>query len=143
MPDDLTGGEIRRWLERIERRQGDDAREMLSATQYEIAHKALIERVAEVEKDQAAEFARLDADMKAGFERVERASQERKGVLERKDAELETAVQGLRAELAKKAERRTEWSRQVKIAVFTVGGALMAALLGAWITAILTAKGIK
>lgn len=89
MPDDdVTLGEIRRSLERLERRVENGQRDtdnritqlasqMVPHSLWAAEHKALEDTVAE-----------LRVDTKAAFDRVERTSQERKGVLERQIKEI-------------------------------------------------------
>lgn len=108
MPDDdVTLGEIRRSLERLERRvetgqhATDDritqlAGQMVPHSLWAAEHKALEDTVSE-----------LRVDMKAGFDRVERTSQERKAVLERADADNARAIKDLRDGEASRSRSRT------------------------------------
>lgn len=143
MADELTNGEIRRWLERIEarvtegQRATDDrltnlAKSMVPADLWAAEHRAVVDDVKHLQTDTTDALAR-----------VEKTSLERRAALTARDDDLEKKIEALRKSIDQKANKRTEWSRQLKITVFTVGGALLAALLGAWVTALLTAKGIR
>lgn len=150
MADEMTPGEISRRFDRIERdqRATDDritglAKAMVPTELWGSEHRALADDVKHLETDTSAAFARVD-----------KTSLERRAALVARDDDLAKAIEALRAEfkaevkavrteLEQKAAKRTEWSRQLKITVFTVVGAVVAALLGAWVTALLTAKGIR
>lgn len=150
MADDITLGELGRRIARVERDVAETARAMVPAGVYDTAHRALEDTVE-----------RLGASTAESLARVERTSLERRKALQDRDEELARAITELRDEhrrdvkavreeikalsvaLDQKAAKRTEWSRQLKVTVFSVGGAVLAALLGAWVTALLTAKGIK
>lgn len=150
MADEPTLGELGRRLDRYERdqRATDDritslAKSMVPADLWASEHKALQDDVKH-----------LETDVNEALARVEKTSLERRGALTKRDddlakaieetrAELRAAIKALRDEWDEKAANRGAWSRQLKITVFTIAGGLLAALLGAWVTAVLTAKGIK
>jgi predicted nucleic acid-binding Zn-ribbon protein len=148
--EDLTPGEIVRSLKRLEesdRSLGDRITGLASAMVpndlWSAEHRSVIEDVRHLEED-----------VKAGFDRVERTSLDRRATLQQRDDDLEKKINAVRDEyraeikslreaLDQKAAKRTEWSRQLKIAVFSIAGAIAAAIAGAWVAAILTSKGIR
>ena len=157
MADDLTPGEIVRSIRRLEesdRALGDRitglAGQMVPTELWSAEHRGLVEDVKH-----------LGEDVKEGLDRAERAAIDRRATLQARDAELEKLIEAVRAEskaeakslrgeirglreaLDQKAAKRTEWSRQLKITVFGIAGAVLAAVAGAWITALLTSKGIR
>lgn len=150
MADEPTLGELGRRMDRFERdqRATDDritglAKSMVPADLWASEHKALQDDVKH-----------LETDVNEALARVEKTSLERRAALSARDddlakaieqarGEFRSALKALRTDLDQKAAKRGEWSRQLKITVFTVAGGLLAALLGAWVTALLTAKGIK
>lgn len=131
MAEEMTPGETIRRFDRIERdqRAADDritsvTGQMVPAAQYEIAHQALVEKVAHVE-----------ADMKAGFDRVDRTSRERKAALEARDAELAAEIKAVREDQASHARGRTG-----AVANWITGAGVIIALIALVVT-ILTARG--
>lgn len=156
MGDEMTPGETARSFKRLEEsdrflgdRITDLASKMVPTELWSAEHRALIDDVKH-----------LADDVKEGLDRAEKTSLERRAALVARDDDLEKKVEAARAEfraeikalraeikalreaLDQKAAKRTEWSRQVKITVFTVVGAVVAAVVGAWISALLTSKGI-
>ncbi len=138
--DDVTLGELHRTLDRLERRVDsgqratDDritqiASQMVPHSLWAAEHKAIEDTVAEAK-----------ADMQAGFERVERASQERKGVLERKDAELAKEIAEVRKEVASDRVAR-ERARPGNLANWLTGAGVLVALIALIVTLVATHGG--
>jgi hypothetical protein len=135
----MTPGEVRRTLERIEQSQkdankaGDDrlanlAQQMVPASLWASEHKAL-----------ADDVKHLEADVREGFDRVERTSQERM-------ATLRSEVAGVRKAQAKHEESHRDlgtWSRNKKLAVTVALIGASATLVAVWIAAVLAAKGVR
>lgn len=135
MPDDLTSGEISRRFERIERdqRATDDritqlAKDMVPTTLWQSEHEALEGVVAE-----------LRADMRAGFERVEATSQERRAALAARDAELAASVAEVRREVAEDRADRDKRRPSVVANWITAAGVVVA--LVALIVTLVTTHG--
>ena len=128
MADDLTLGELGRRLARVEKDVADNARAMVPAGTYDAAHRALEDTVKHLERDTEESLAR-----------VEKTSLDRRKALQDRDEELARAINAERAgrkddvkalreeikalntALDQKAAKRTDWSRQLKITVFSVG----------------------
>ena len=125
MADEMTPGEISRRFDRIERDQRalDDritsvAGQMVPAALYEAAHQALIDRVAHAE-----------ADTKAGFDRVDATSRERKRELEVKIAAVADA------------QAAREKSRPSIVANWITASGVVIALVGLVVTLVMTHGG--
>lgn len=133
--DDVTLGEVRRTLDRLDRRVAegqkhtDDrlaqlAGQMVPTALWAAEHKALEDTVSE-----------LRADTKAGFERVENTSQERKRALEKADAENAAATAAVRkmveddraARDARRPSTLTNWLTGIGVTVALI--ALIVTLL--------------
>lgn len=145
MTDDITPGEMRRSLERLERSQQDAQRamddritklaaEMVPTPLWQSEHKSLTEDVRH-----------LGDDVREATERIEKTSQERM-------ATLRTEIAGVRSEVA--AVRKTQenhakaheadksWSRSKTLTVFMVVVGAAATLIGAYIAAFAAAGGV-
>lgn len=138
MADDMTPGEVRRTLERIERAQReankaiDDrlanlAQQMVPATLWASEHKAL-----------ADDVKHLETDCREAFDRVERTSQERKRALEADIAAVRKTVADHQAE----HRDHNSWSRSKTLTVIAIVVGACATLAGAWIAAVLASKGV-
>lgn len=147
MADEVTLGELHRRLARLEtqletgQRARDDrlanlASQMVPTALWQAEHKSLQDDLTEHVRQAGIDRDRVERAIADAAKRHERD-------LKALRDDTDKQIAGLRHELAQKAAKRTEWSRQVKIAVFGMGGAVLAALLGAWVTALLTAKGIR
>ena len=139
MADDLSNGEIRRWLERTDRQMQagqkatDDrlaqlASQMVPTSLWAAEHKALEDTVAE-----------LRADMKTGFERIENTSRERKAVLEKADAENAAAISAVRRMVEDERAGRDKSRPAIVANWITVSGVLVA--LAALVVTLLTHGG--
>ena len=133
--DELTNGEIKRWLERLEtrvetgQRATDDrmtqlAKDMVPHTLWAAEHKALEDTVTEVR-----------SDMAAGFERVERTSLERKAALEKADAANAKAIK----EVKDAQEYRTRGRTSVVANWIAAAGVIVA--VGLLIATLVTSGG--
>lgn len=103
MPDDLTPGEIHRWLQRLEQRVTDGqratddritqlAKDMVPTALWASEHEALEGVVAEQRTDMAAAFARAEStslERKAALEKADLANA--KAIKEVKDAQQDRA----------------------------------------------------
>lgn len=138
MADDLTPGEVRRTLERIERSQRD-------------AHKAIDDRLASLaqqmvpaslwaseNKALSDDVKHLETDTREAFERVERTSRERKAALETDIAVVRKAV----ADHQTEHRENNSWSRSKTLTVIAIVVGASATLAGAWIAAVLASRGV-
>lgn len=139
MADDFTSGEVRRTLERIEQSQKD-------------AHKAIDDRLANLAQQMVPaslwtserkaltdDVQHLESDVREGFDRVERTSQERMGT-------LRNEISGVRKAQAAHEQGHRDlgaWSRSKKLAVAAALIGASATLIAVWIAAILAAKGVR
>lgn len=138
MPDEMTPGEVRRTIERLELAQReahkaiDDrlanlAQQMVPASLWQSEHKALSDDVKH-----------LEADTRDGFERVERTSLERKRALESDITAVRKTVSDHQAE----HRDNSSWSRSKTMTVIAIVVGACATLAGAWIAAVLASKGV-
>jgi hypothetical protein len=125
--DDLTNGEIRRTLERLERgqRDGDDrladvAGQMVPSALFATTVKGLTDAIATVR-----------TDMTEGFGRVEKTSLERRGVLDAEDKRLSKQITGINARLDAGETKHT-----AKAANWIAAGLLALTALGLLVTII-------
>lgn len=142
MPDDLTVGELSRRLDGIERRMeqafkdSDDrhsklAREMVPTDLWKAEHVALGDDVKELRDE-------LRAAIRDAAARIDRTSLERMAVLTEKIDAL-----GRRISAHEKTHAAgNAWSRSKTLTVAGIIVTALATVLGAWIAAILTAKGV-
>lgn len=138
MADDLTPGEIRRAIERLEQAQKDSnkasddrvanlAQQMVPAALWAAEHKALVDDVKH-----------LETDVHEGFDRVERISVERRTVLEADITKIRKGLEG-----HEKTHRDDhQWSRSKTMTVIAIAVGAAATLAGAWIAAVLASKGV-
>lgn len=146
MSEDMTPGEMRRSLERLERSQQDGQRavddrltklaaEMVPTSLWQAEHKSLGDDVRH-----------LGDDVREATERIEKTSQERM-------ATLRTEIAGVRGEVAavrkaqeqhvKAHEADRSWSRSKTLTVVAAAIAAAATLIGAYIAAFAAAGGVK
>lgn len=139
MADDMTAGEIRRTLERLERAQRDAhkaiddriselARKTVPAELWASEHKALVDDVKH-----------LEADCREGFERVERTSQERMTTLR---GEI-SAIRKAQRDHEESHRESSNWSRSKTMTVVAIVVGASATIVGAWIAAFSAAGGVR
>jgi hypothetical protein len=142
----MTPGEVKRTFARIEQSQReahqaiDDrlanlAQQMVPASLWASEHKAL-----------ADDVRHLESDVREGFERAERTSQERMGTLRGEITGVRGEVAGVRKAQAKHEEGHRDlgtWSRNKKLAVTVALIGASATLIAVWIAAVLAAKGVR
>jgi hypothetical protein len=139
MADDLTPGEVRRTLERIERVQNESqkavddrlselARKTVPAELWAAEHRALGDDVKG-----------LEADLHEAVALIERTSQERMTTLRGEIA----VVRKAQARHEENHRDSGEWSRSKKLAVAVALIGAGATLVGVWIAALLAAKGVR
>lgn len=127
MAEEMTPGEIRRSIERIEREQATNAREMVPAKLYETAHQALIDRLGRHEQDARDAQDRLERDVDKRFV----AAAKEIAALAKAFEDHEEAHQD-----------RASWSRSKTLTVITTILLAAATIAGAWIAAVLASKGV-
>lgn len=138
MADDLTPGEIRRTLDRIERQQQDTQRamddrvtklaaDMVPTSLWAAEHKALADDVRD-----------LASDMQQAVTRIEATSLERMQTLRGEIKSVRQAQQ----DHAKVHEAAGAWSRSKTLTVVGIVVGAAATLAAAWIAAVLAAKGV-
>jgi predicted nuclease with TOPRIM domain len=144
--DEMSPGEIRRTLERMDRAQHDSQRavddritklatEMVPTSLWSAEHKALMDDVRH-----------LADDWREATDRIERTSQERM-------ATLRTEISGVRGEVAavrkaqdqhaKAHESDRSWSRSKTLTVIAIVVGAAATLVGAYIAAFAAAGGVR
>jgi hypothetical protein len=136
--DDMTPGEMRRTLERLEQAQKDAnkasddrlatlAQQTVPAALWASEHKAL-----------ADDVTHLATDFRDEVARIERTSQERMATLRNEIGVIR------KAQAAHEATHRdnASWSRSKTLTVIAIVVGASATLLGAWIAAVLAAKGV-
>lgn len=145
MADEMTPGEIRRTLERIERSQHEAQRavddritkiatDMVPASLWKAEHKALADDVRD-----------LADDCRDASERAEKTSLERMATLRGEIATVRDSVAGVRKaqeQHVKAHEADRSWTRSKKLTVLAIAVGAAATLAGAWIAAVLAAKGV-
>lgn len=131
MADEITPGETRRWLERIERRMErgqkdtDDrmtalAKDMVPTVLWQAEHEALDDKVARHERDARETQARIEREIAALHK-----------------AQDEHARAHQHAE-----ENAAAWSRKKTMGVIGIVVGAIASVVGAWIAAVLAAGGV-
>jgi chromosome segregation ATPase len=139
MADDMTPGEIRRSIDRIEGSQRE-------------AHKAIDDRLAEVarksvpvelwqseQKALADDVKHLESDFRDAVDRIERTSQERMTTLR---GEIGT-VRKAQADHVKEHKDSGAWSRSRTLTVIAIVVGATATLAAAWIAAFAAAGGVR
>jgi hypothetical protein len=137
--DDMTPGEIRRSLDRLEQSQRDAQRavddrltklaaDMMPTTLWASEHKALSDDVKH-----------LEADFHEAVDRVERTSQERMATLRN---EIKT-VRVAQDNHAKSHEADHSWSRSKTLTVIAVTIGAAATLIAAYIATFAAAGGVR
>lgn len=138
MPDEFSLGEAVRWIERVEKRvvEGERARDdritslagqMVPAAQYEIAHQALIERVAHHETDTVAAFARVETTSKERLGTVNREIGDLRILVEREVADLRETIRAMREDRSKRSD--SSWQRWTGLIAALAAIALVVAQL--------------
>jgi hypothetical protein len=144
--EELTPGEVRRSLERLERSQQDGQRamddritklaaEMVPTPLWQSEHKTLAENVRH-----------LADDWRESTDRIEKTSQERMATLRGEIGGVRDGVAAVRKsqELHAKAhEADKSWSRSKTLTVLAASIAAAATLIGAYIAAFAAAGGVK
>ena len=139
MADDMTPGEIRRTLERLEQQQkaahraSDDrlanlAQQMVPAALFGVEHKAL-----------GDEVKHLAEDVREGFARVEKAMDTRFAATATQIA----AVVKAQEDHEEAHQDRAQWSRNKTLTVIGIVVTAVATIAAAWIAAVLAAKGVR
>lgn len=139
MAEDMTPGEIRRTLERLEQAQKDAnkasddrlanlAQQTLSPALYAAEHKAL-----------GDEVKHLATDMREGLDRIERAMDARFAQTDKQIA----AVVKAQEDHEDAHQDRAQWSRNKTLTVVAAAVGAAATLIGAYIAAFAAAGGVR
>jgi hypothetical protein len=138
MPDDMTPGEVRRTLERIEQTQKDSnrahddriselARKAVPAELWAAEQKNITERIEHGEHDHAEALTRLEDRSLERFTTVQN--------------EL-AAIRGDLRDHEQLHKDSTAWSRNRVLTTIGIAVTAIATLAGAWIAAVIAAKGV-
>jgi chromosome segregation ATPase len=137
--DEMTPGEIRRSLDRIEGAQRD-AHKAIDDRLAEVAHKSVpLELWAAEHKSLGDDVKHLESDFRDAVDRIERTSQERMQT-------LRTEIGVIRkAQAAHEAMHRdsNQWSRSKTLTLIGIVVAAAATLVGAYIAAFAAAGGVR
>lgn len=138
MADDLTPGEIRRSLERIEAAQRD-AHRAIDDRLADLARKTVpVELWAAEHKALGEDVKHLEGDFHEAVDRIERTSQERMATLR---AEIK-AVRTAQSDHEQQHRESGQWSRSRTLTVIAIVVGATATLVGAYIAAYAAAKGV-
>lgn len=135
MADDMTPGEIRRSIERLERAQQQLAVDMVPAKLWASEHQALNDRVGRHELDARETQARVERDWADRHKALGREIADLRKLVEREVEDLRAEIKAMRAERVRRSEMT--WQKWVGLI-----GAL-AALALVVVTMVGQAKGIK
>jgi hypothetical protein len=138
-PDDMTPGEMRRSLERIENGQRD-AHKAIDDRIADLARKTVpVELWASEHKALADDLKHLEGDVRDAVDRIERTSQERMATLR---GEISGVRKGLTAHEAAHRDS-SQWSRSKTLTLIGIVVAAAATLVGAYIAAFAAAGGVR
>lgn len=137
--DDMTPGEIRRTLDRMDRTQHDSQRamddritklaaEMVPTSLWAAEHKAVVDDVRHIAED-----------MREAVDRIEKTSLERLGTVR---TEIKAIRQAQEAH-AKAHQDSSAWSRSKTLTVVAIVVGAVATLAGAYIAAFAAAGGVR
>lgn len=119
--DDLTHGEIRRTLERLERERGDTDNRITQLAGQMVPSALFTSNFEALQQS----FADLRTEMRLGFAQVEKTSVERRDALRAKDGELAELISGLEKT---RTARAANWIAFGLLALTAVG--LIVTVLG-------------
>ena len=136
--DDMTPGEIRRSIERIERSHQDGQR-AVDDRLAEVARKSVpLELWAAEHKALGDDVKHLESDFREAVERIERTSQERMTTLRGEIKTIRTA----QSDHEKQHRESGAWSRSRTLTVIAIIVGASATIIGAWIAAFAAAGGV-
>lgn len=127
MAEDLTLGEVARNLDRLDKAQRQLATDTVPAKQYELAHQALVDRIERHERDARDIQKRMERDIENRFTAVGK--------------EIAAVVKSVE-DHEESHENRASWSRSKTLTVITTILLAAATIVGAWIAAVIAAKGV-
>lgn len=134
MADELTPGEIKRTFDRVEAAQratndrlAEQARQMVPSEVWAAQHRALVDRITRNEQDARDARDRIEHAMDARFTTVGK--------------EIASGVKAME-EHERAHTESTAWSRNRVLAAIGITVGAIATLAGAWIAAVLAAKGV-